>query len=109
MVIRRSMRAASSRLWVAIKAARPEARTRATRIAKTWPAVCGSACPWGSIRQQHARRLATARAEGDPQLLAAGELRRAKIDRRLEAQEAEEFPAPAAFRLPDPRPGSSAA
>ena len=62
IVTRRSMREASSRLWVAISAASPEARTNCLIVAKTRPDVRGSRLPVGSSASSTRGALATARA-----------------------------------------------
>ena len=56
------MRCASSMLWVAITAAKPEACTSCVSAWNTWPAVRGSRLPVGSSASRMRGALATARA-----------------------------------------------
>src|SRR5262249_47467798 len=61
-----------SRLWVAMIAARPEARTSWLSVANTWSAVCMSRLPVG---EQNSRRIGDRTGDGDALLLAAGQFR----------------------------------
>ena len=86
----RSMRPASSGLWVAISAARPVFRTTSSSIAKTRPEVSVSRLPVGSSASSSARAVGQRPRDGDPLLLAAGKLGRPVVEPVRETHRAEE-------------------
>ena len=101
----RSIRAASSGLWVAISAAVPVSRTTSSRIANTSSAVCGSRLPVGSSARIRPGPLASARRDRHPLLLAARQLGRPVVEARQRARAARAAPSALRLRLALAAPG----